>query len=1398
MIEKDYYLGLDMGTSSVGWACTDEEYNLIRAKGKDLWGIREFEEAKTSAERRSFRTSRRRKQREKVRIRHIREYFSDEISKVDSNFYARLDNSKYIEEDKQIEDKSSNILFNDPDFKDKDYYEKYPTIFHLRKELIASKEPHDVRLVYLAVLNMFKHRGHFLYANLSTDKDDDGQNIKEVYDKLANAWNEMLTQEEESVPNANNLEMPSIAVDKAKEIEDVLSSKKWNRTGKAEKVAELLGINLKKDNRYIIVKGFCGLKVDVKTLFNLDIEEKLAVDFTAGDYDEKVPEIMDAVGEEKYQIVELVKNIYDIGTLASIMKGHKYLSEARVEEYEKHGRDLKILKNIYKKYANKDVYEDMFRSDKPGSYSSYVNSVNSSALSNNGKSGKSRRNMKDRTKEAIYKKINSDLDKMKKNYPEASEDKNMIYVLEQLDKDSFLPKQLTSANGVIPNQIHAKELKKILKNAEEYLPFLKEKDESNLTISQRILKLFSFRVPYYVGPTSENSEKNKGNGWVVRKEEGEVLPWNIDDKIDMEKTSEKFITKLIKDCTYLSGEKVMPKASLMYEKYMVLNEINNIKINKEDISVELKQDIFNDLYLSGKRVTKRRLINYLKNRGLVNSGDEISGIDINLNNQLVSYGRFLPIFGEELKNDNCKKAVESIIYWSTIYGDSKKMLKEVLLNEVGDYVNNDNIKRIMGLRFKDWGNLSKEFLELEGVNKETGEISTIIKTLWETNYNLMQIINGDEFDYKEILEEKRNKGLKVLSEITIEDLDDMYFSAPVKRMVWQTLKVIKELVKVTGKEPKKVFVEMTRAHDKDPKRTDSRKKELLELYKSIKDESENWKDLIERADANGKLKSKKMYLYLLQMGKDMYTGERIELDDLFNDNKYDIDHIYPQHFVKDDNLRNNLVLVNKTNNIRKSDTYPIDSSIRNNNKVKELWDSLREKRLINEEKYKRLTGNTPFSDEQLAGFIARQLVETSQGTKGVTDIIKSALKDSEIIYAKAENVSEFRKKFKMYKSRSVNDFHHANDAYLNIVVGNVYNMKFTTDPRNYIKNYQMDKEEYEYHLGRMFYYDVKRKGKVAWIAERKKDENGNRPEREDGLKPSIHTVRRVMDKNTPMLTRMTFTGHGGIAKQMPYGKDKVKDKGYIPLKTSDVRMKNMSQYGGFDKPSTAYFTLVEYKKKGKLIRSLEAIPVYMKERIENNPEELEPYIKDVFKGDEKIELDSVSIRYRKIKLQSLVKYNGYFVYITGKTGNQLTLRNATSMCVSREKMNYIKKIDKYIDKQELDIELNIEKNIELYDYLKNKHMNSIFSKRLNPVGEKLEKGREKFIKLSIEDQITVLNQIIQLSSIGIPRVNLTLIGESANTGIMLMNKEITTSEEMMLINQSITGLYTDSIDLKII
>ena len=55
-MEKKYYLGLDIGTNSVGWAVTDENYNLCKFNGKKMWGIRLFEDAKTAAERRTKRS----------------------------------------------------------------------------------------------------------------------------------------------------------------------------------------------------------------------------------------------------------------------------------------------------------------------------------------------------------------------------------------------------------------------------------------------------------------------------------------------------------------------------------------------------------------------------------------------------------------------------------------------------------------------------------------------------------------------------------------------------------------------------------------------------------------------------------------------------------------------------------------------------------------------------------------------------------------------------------------------------------------------------------------------------------------------------------------------------------------------------------------------------------------------------------------------------------------------------------------------------------------------------------------------------------------------------------------------------------------------------------------------
>lgn len=84
----DYYIGLDIGTASVGWAVTDKEYNLLQAgkNGKEMWGVRLFDEAQPAENRRIKRQARRRRRRERVRLNLLKELFRSSIETIDPNF----------------------------------------------------------------------------------------------------------------------------------------------------------------------------------------------------------------------------------------------------------------------------------------------------------------------------------------------------------------------------------------------------------------------------------------------------------------------------------------------------------------------------------------------------------------------------------------------------------------------------------------------------------------------------------------------------------------------------------------------------------------------------------------------------------------------------------------------------------------------------------------------------------------------------------------------------------------------------------------------------------------------------------------------------------------------------------------------------------------------------------------------------------------------------------------------------------------------------------------------------------------------------------------------------------------------------------------------------------------
>lgn len=1368
--EKTYYLGLDMGTNSLGWAVTDQNYYILRAKGKDLWGVRLFDEANTSVECRNFRVSRRRRQREVARIGVLRELFSDEIEKVDPGFFLRLDESKFFVEDRSEDNKQKYGLFADKLFSDVEYYAKYPTVFHLRKELIKSSEPHDVRLIFLALVNMFKHRGHFLNNSLGIDGKNDS--IGEAYHTFVETAKEM------------EVEFPEKLSDEC--LEEILSSSD-SRKKKAECLFAKLGLNKKQKREVQLVNLMCGLKGKLSDLFpykEYDEEhKKLAFSFQDSDYEEKEIMLQEILDDDEMELIQAVKEIYDSGMLAGIMKGYSYLSMARVASYEKHKADLKILKSVLKKYNAKEYFE-MFRNEtaKAGSYSAYVGSVNYH--------GTYRRGLEGGKQEDLYKRIKKIVEK----FPQ--DDAEVSYILSEMEKENFLPKQLTTSNGVIPNQVHAREMKAILQQAEQYLPFLQEKDERGLSVSDKILQLFMFQIPYYVGPLGQQYKDKKGyNVWAERKESGKVYPWNFTEKIDMKQSAEKFIQRMVRHCTYLSGETALPKQSLLYEKYQVLNELNNLRIRGERISVSLKQELYHELFETGKKVSMNRLTNYLIQNGIITKEEKeiaISGIDGGFQNSLSSLGKFKGVLGDAVYSDEYKKMMEDIIFWGTVYGDGRKLLKEKVEETYGTQLSDAQKKRIYGFKFSGWGRLSKEFLTMSGASKEDGEIKGLIQAMWDTNCNLMELLS-DRFTYRDTLDEMVETAEKPLSEWTIEDLDEMYLSAPVKRMVWQTIRVVEELQQVLGCPPKRIFVEMTRSDGEKGKRTVSRQKKLLELYKALGKEGKSWSEELS-GTSDSQLRIKKLYLYYLQMGKCMYTGENIELDQLMNDNLYDIDHIYPRHFVKDDNIGNNLVLVKKEKNAHKSDSFPIENEIRT--KMMPYWKMLREKGFMTEEKYNRLTRKTAFSDEEKAAFISRQLVETSQGTKAITKIIKQAFSDSEIVFSKASVVSDFRKKFNCYKVRCVNNYHHAHDAYLNIVVGNTYRVKFTVNPLNFVKEAKKNpnSDENRYNMDRIFDWNVRQNGEVAWLAQTKE-------------KPgTIQIVKRYLGKNSPLMTKMAHEKYGELTRKITiWSAQTAKDgntSSYIPVKMHDPRLADVTKYGGLTSVSVAGYTLIDYKVDGKRIRSLEALPVYLGKVDSLNEEQLINYFGDVLQRENnKKKISEIRICKKMIPRGSLIKYNGFYYYLAERSVNQIALTNAVQLCLSEKYMQYVKKIEKacateFYEEKTKDRKLVISRieNENLYNILLEKSKNTIFKNKTGAFGKILENGKSQFISLSIEEQCKVLMQVVEYFRLG-GNVDLRLIGGSKNSGASKINKKISGAEEVLLISQSVTGIFSSEIDL---
>ena len=1380
MANKTWYLGLDIGSASVGWAATDTEYKIIRKNKKRLWGVRLFEEARTAEDRRGYRSSRRRLARRKWRLNLLEELFASEVNIVDETFFLRLKESQYHYEDKTH--KVSYGIFNDKDYTDKDYYKDYPTIYHLRSKLMTEKNP-DIRKVFLAIHHILKNRGHFLLQ---------GQSFKDG--NLNNLIKELL-----------ELDILHIEFDITEEVVDEIATISLEKKTLTDKVNDLKKLYPKEKQLLEVFRLIFGGKTSLDKLFAIDEYKELDATIKSVSFKEKIYEEVrhdyEQVLSNYIELLDLAKLVYDSIILSDIKKEGKTLSESKVELYEKHRDDLIKLKNLVKNDSKLsedkkvELYASIFKEDKDKG-TNYVNYIRKSEEG------------KGCNYEDFKKFLVKELAKLEESLVKAE-------IIKDLELEQFLPLQRTKDNSVVPYQIHKEELVKILDNAAKYHSFLEGKDESGYSVREKIIQLLEFRIPYYVGPlNSSKKAKEGGFAWSVRNtgyENTPVTPWNYSKVIDESASAEKFITNLTNKCTYLKGEDVLPKSSLLYSEFALLNELNALKYDGNRISLEARNTIIEKLFKQqGKKVTKTSIKNLLKAEGYIDGKGEISGIDITVKNDLKSYRDFKKILGNKFNSEH----VENIILWITLYGESRKLIKAKIESVYGDVYSKDEITKMSRLVYKDWGRFSRklltEIVSKKLYNEETGECLNIIGAMRHNNILFMELL-ADRFDYSQQIVEFNKELQEDVTEITPEILDDLYVSPAVKRSIWQTVRIVEELKKIIGCAPAKIFVETTRSNQEKKKPTDSRKKQLELAYKAVKKDVKelekeigaiNFDVLNDRLSSvePSKLKAKKLYLYYTQLGRCMYSEEPINISELFDNNKYDIDHIYPQSKIKDDSFANT-VLVKRESNAAKTDRYPLGSDIQTPSN-RRFWKFLKEKGLITDEKYNRLVRTEEFSDEELSGFIARQLVETSQSVKAVASILGELNPETSICYSKAENVSSFRQNFgkikdgdnksnnneQLIKVREINDYHHAKDAYLNVVVGNVYDTKFTRNVFNFIKD---KKDGRKYSLNKVFYENVKDSKTVAWEMDK-----------------TIHLVEKVMNNNNILVTRRTSEKKGELYNATRHKAKKVKKAkgvGYVPFKSSDNVLKNILDYGGFNSINIAYFSIVRYlliNKQGEInIIRIIPIPVYIENSLQSK-RDLFNYIKKQLDDVENEKVKNIEIMYEKLREKTLLRLNDFKYISGGKSGNRIYCDSALQILLSEETEKYIKTIIKFRNWKNENKNGNLwenvskEENYKLYSKLLEKLNSGIFfNKKSNKFVELNEETtRNKFKQLKEEDQIKVLIEILNLLTCKKqPGKDLSLIGMTASRD--LQNFDLSNLNQFSIIEQSVTGFYEKEITI---
>ncbi|MBD5316813.1 MAG: type II CRISPR RNA-guided endonuclease Cas9 [Bacteroides sp.] len=1356
-INENYILGLNVNTDSTGWVAMDSKNKLLKLKGKTAIGTRLFDEGQTAADRRLFRSTRRRLRRRKWRLNLLNEIFDEEIAKVDPYFFARLKASNVSSRDARKTFRT--IVF--PTRKEEiEYNRTYPTIYHLRRALMFENRKFDIREVYLAIHHIVKYRGNSLQdtpvQNFNASDIDIKESLEKINKGLANIDNELSL---------------TLANENSDKINEILLDKKLKGQNKKKQIsALLLSKNLDKNTKKVtkkvadqITNGILGYKINFDVILGQKIskDEKTAWQFKLCDADasEKIEDLLAKIDENSQTIVTTINELFSSIILTSLVDSGKTLSETMVRKFENHEKDLDLLMEVIKSNADEDKSKNL-----QAAYNLYVNNRREDLLE---------------AKETL--KIKGSLNQedfysiIKKNLDDSKESKQ---ILDEIELNTFMPKQRTNDNGVIPYQLHQIELDKIIENQGKYYPFLKEKNPVKKHQKQapyKLDELVRFKVPYYVGPliTEEDQKRTSGANfaWMIRKERGRITPWNFDEKVDRVATANKFIKRMTTKDTYLFGEDVLPANSLIYQEYVVLDELNKISLNGKKLPIGLKRDIVNKIFKTHSTVSVATLRKFLQNNYNY-SYINIEGLadPTKFNASLSTYNKLSKIdgFGEKLEQKKYQKDIENIIEWSTIFEDRDIYVEK--LQEI-DWLNSDQIKELAKIRLQGWGRLSKKLLT--GLVDNNGQ--TILQNLWNTKKTFISIINKS--DFKSLIEAEN---AKVFVSEDLEDiLEDAYTSPANKKAIRQAISVVDDIVKASNDQaPSLIAINTTRHPDISQSRTSYLSKSFSELDDELIDDGV--KEEFEEALKNRVLSKDKVFLYFSQGGRDPFTGEKINYKKL--DTNYHVIHVLPSSFIGDNSIDNKILVKNEINEEEKFAYEYANQVVPDKDlTLRQLWEEWKKDGLMSKKKLTNfLTDPEHLNETQNKIFIDRQLTDNSQIIKLVTAILNSKFPEAKIISVKTGYINAIRENgmYQLYKNTLVNDYYPAMDAYISATIANYLNQAYPSlRPYFVYGEYERFRKHPEFEkeiLQQISHFNF------IWALLNKKHADELKVSRSNKLifsrqKDIIDNLQRAYNFKFINISRATYTKNGqlfGMTLFPRLDRDTAKTRTLIPKKEG----LDTSIYGGYSNNENAFMSVIKIKKGKQIKYKVVGIPVRAISNLNNtkNKKEyravLSKYI--AAQGFKEFEIIKEKLPYEQTIIDGKRKF---------RLGSAKYLRNAKQLTLSKESMRIISgHIEEDEDKRQLYISVfneileKMDKYLPIFDINKNR--------------QKLHDKAKQFSALEPNEMKEVIDGILIALENNGKTMNLKPL-KIASFGQLQMTSGIDLSKNAILIYDSPTGLF---------